>query len=193
MRRICVFCGSNPGHDPAYRAAAVALGEALAARGIGLVYGGASVGLMAVVADTVLAAGGEVVGVIPQMLVDKEIAHGGLSELHVVSSMHTRKATMAELSDGFVALPGGVGTLEELFEIWTWAQLGSHSKPVGLLDVNGFYGKLEAFLDHVVAEGFLREGHRGMLISETEPGALIDRFAAYVPPVVHKWVERSQT
>lgn len=193
MRRICVFCGSNPGHDPAYRAAAVALGETLAARGIGVVYGGASVGLMAVVADTALAAGGEVVGVIPQMLVDKEIAHGGLSELHVVSTMHARKAKMAELSDGFVALPGGVGTLEELFEIWTWAQLGSHDKPVGLLDVNGFYAKLEAFLDHVVAEGFLREGHRGMLISATEPGALIDRFAGYTPPVVQKWVERAQT
>lgn len=193
MRRICVFCGSNPGNDPAYRAAAVALGETLAARGIGLVYGGASVGLMAVVADTVLAAGGEVVGVIPQMLVDKEIAHAGLSELHVVASMHARKAEMAALSDGFVALPGGVGTLEELFEIWTWAQLGAHSKPVGLLDVNGFYAKLEAFLDHVVAEGFLREGHRGMLISATDPGDLVDRFSAYTPPVVHKWVERAQT
>ncbi|WP_349370338.1 TIGR00730 family Rossman fold protein [Salinarimonas sp.] len=193
MRRICVFCGSNPGHDPAYRAAAVALGETLAARGIGLVYGGASVGLMAVVADTVLAAGGEVLGVIPQMLVDKEIAHAGLSELHVVDSMHARKAKMADLSDGFVALPGGVGTLEELFEIWTWAQLGTHAKPVGLLDVNGFYDKLHGFLDHVVAEGFLREGHRGMLLSASEPGALLDAFAAYTPPVVHKWVEREET
>lgn len=192
MKRICVFCGSNPGRLPAYRDAAVALGETLAARGIGLVYGGASVGLMAVVADTVLAAGGEAVGVIPQMLVEKELAHESLSELHVVDSMHTRKARMADLSDGFVALPGGVGTLEELFEIWTWAQLGSHAKPVGILDVDGFYGKLEAFLDHVVDEGFLRSGHRGMLLSSTEPGALLDAFAVYTPPVVHKWVEKAE-
>ncbi|MGJ3264530.1 MAG: TIGR00730 family Rossman fold protein [Salinarimonas sp.] len=193
MNRICVFCGSNPGHDPAYRAAAVALGETLAARGIGLVYGGASVGLMAVVADTVLARGGEVVGVIPQMLVDKEIAHAGLSALHVVESMHARKSKMAELSDGFVALPGGVGTLEELFEIWTWAQLGTHAKPVGLLDVGGFYGLLERFLDHVVAQGFMRAAHRGMLLRADEPGALLDAFAAWTPPVVQKWVERTQT
>lgn len=193
MTRICVFCGSNPGRDPAYRAAAVALGEVLAARGIGLVYGGASVGLMAVVADTVLARGGEAVGVIPQMLVDKEIAHSGLTALHVVESMHARKAKMADLADGFVALPGGAGTLEELFEIWTWAQLGTHAKPVGVLDVNGFWSKLEAFLDHVVAEGFLRAGHRGMLLSADEPGALLDAFAAYTPPVVHKWVEREET
>ncbi|MGP9819876.1 TIGR00730 family Rossman fold protein [Salinarimonas sp. NSM] len=193
MNRICVFCGSNPGNDPAYRAAAVSLGETLASRGIGLVYGGASVGLMAVVADTVLARGGEVVGVIPQMLVDKEIAHHGLSELHVVESMHARKSRMADLSDGFVALPGGVGTLEELFEIWTWAQLGNHAKPVGLLDVAGFYDLLGRFLDHVVAQGFMREAHRGMLLRAEEPGALLDAFAAWTPPVVHKWVERSQT
>ncbi|WP_372422179.1 TIGR00730 family Rossman fold protein [Salinarimonas chemoclinalis] len=193
MTRICVFCGSNPGNDPAYRAAAVSLGETLAARGIGLVYGGASVGLMAVVADTVLARGGEVVGVIPQMLVDKEIAHRGLAELHVVESMHARKSRMADLSDGFVALPGGVGTLEELFEIWTWAQLGTHAKPVGLLDVAGFYDLLGRFLDHVVAQGFMREAHRGMLLRAEEPGALLDAFAAWTPPVVHKWVERSQT
>lgn len=192
MQRICVFCGSNPGRDPAYRAAAVALGETIAARGLGLVYGGASVGLMAVVADTVLARGGEVVGVIPQMLVDKEIAHPGLSALHVVPSMHARKAKMADLSDAFVALPGGVGTLEELFEIWTWAQLGTHVKPVGVLDVLGFWSKLEAFLDHVVAEGFMREGHRGMLLSAGEPGALLDAFAAYRPPVVQKWVEKDE-
>ncbi|GGK19228.1 LOG family protein [Salinarimonas ramus] len=193
MPRICVFCGSNPGRDPAYREAAVKLGETLADRGIGLVYGGASVGLMAVIADTVIAKGGEVVGVIPQMLVDKEIAHPGLTELHVVDSMHTRKAKMADLSDGFVALPGGVGTLEELFEIWTWAQLGTHVKPVGVLDVLGFWSKLEAFLDHVVAEGFMREGHRGMLLSAYEPGALLDAFDAWVPPVVPKWIERDQT
>lgn len=193
MNRICVFCGSNPGNDPAYRAAAVSLGETLAARGIGLVYGGASVGLMAVVADTVLARGGEVVGVIPQMLVDKEIAHSGLTALHVVESMHARKRRMADLSDGFVALPGGVGTLEELFEIWTWAQLGSHAKPVGLLDVAGFYDLLGRFLDHVVAEGFMRAAHRDMLLRAEEPGALLDAFAAWTPPIVHKWVERAQT
>lgn len=192
MKRVCVFCGSNPGRSPAYREAAVALGETLAARGLGLVYGGASVGLMAVVADTVLAKGGEVVGVIPQMLVDKEIAHPGLTENHVVPSMHARKAKMADLSDAFVALPGGVGTLEELFEIWTWAQLGSHTKPVGVLDVNGFYAKMHAFLDHVVAEGFLREGHRGMLLSADDPGTLIDAFATYRPPIVQKWVEKDE-
>lgn len=193
MRRICVFCGSNPGRHPAYREAAVSLGETLARRGIGLVYGGASVGLMGAVADSVLAAGGEVIGVIPQMLVAKELAHPGLTEQHVVESMHARKAKMAELSDAFIALPGGVGTLEELFEIWTWAQLGTHAKPCGLLDVNGFYAKLEAFLDHVVEEGFLREGHRGMLMVAREPGALIDAFAGYEPPVVHKWVDTERT
>lgn len=192
MKRVCVFCGSNPGRSPAYREAAVALAETLVARGLGLVYGGASVGLMAVVADTVLAKGGEVVGVIPQMLVDKEIAHPGLTEIHVVPSMHARKAKMADLSDGFVALPGGVGTLEELFEIWTWAQLGSHTKPVGVLDVNGFYAKMHAFLDHVVAEGFLREGHRGMLLSADDAGTLLDAFATYRPPIVQKWVEKDE-
>lgn len=193
MRRICVFCGSNPGRSPAYREAAIALGQTLARRRIGLVYGGASVGLMGVVADTVLAAGGEAIGVIPEMLVAKEIAHPGLTEQHVVPSMHARKAKMAELADGFVALPGGVGTLEELFEVWTWAQLGSHAKPCGLLDVNGFYGKLEAFLDHVVDEGFLREGHRRMLMVAAAPDALLDAFATYTPPVVHKWVETERT
>ena len=191
LRRICVFCGSNPGVRPAYGEAAAALAGVLADRGIGLVYGGGAVGLMGRVADAMLARGGEVTGVIPQALVDREIGHDGVTELRVVGTMHERKALMAELSDGFVALPGGIGTLEELFEVWTWAQLGLHAKPCGVLDVGGFYTGLTGFLDHATAEGFVRAPHRAALLSDTDPAALLDALAAWTPPAgVGKWTER---
>lgn len=188
--RICVYAGSNPGDDPAYRLAAETLGRALAVRGIGMVYGGGRTGLMGAVADAVLAAGGEVVGVIPRFLVEKEIAHPGLTDLRMVESMHERKALMAELSDGFIALPGGIGTLEEIIEVWTWGQLGRHAKPCALLDVAGFYGKLGAFLDHLVDHGFLNPLHRAMLIMADSPEAVLDACAAYRAPVTSKWLER---
>jgi len=188
MKRVCVFCGSSPGHDPAHADAARAMGGAIAARGLGLVYGGGHVGLMGVVADAALAVGGDVVGVIPQALADRELAHRGLSALHIVESMHARKARMADLSDGFVALAGGIGTFEELFEIWTWAQLGDHGKPVALLNVAGFYDPLVAFLDGVVEAGFLRAEHRAMLTAGEEPGALLDAMAAYRSPATAKWI-----
>lgn len=189
MRRICVFLGSNAGRRPAYREAAAALGTALAKAGIGLVYGGSSVGLMGVLADAALAAGGEVIGIIPQRLVDKEVAHLGLPDLRVVTSMHQRKAQMAELSDAFVALPGGAGTLEELFEVWTWAQLGNHAKPCAVLDVEGYYRRLLDFLDHTVEEGFMRREHRDMLVMAEGPVELLDKLAAYRAPTVTKWID----
>lgn len=176
------------GVSPVYRAAAAALGTALAERGIGLVYGGARVGLMGVVADAALAAGGEVTGVIPQALVDREIGHSGLSDLRLVGSMHERKALMASLADAFVALPGGIGTFEELFEMWTWTQLGSHAKPCGLLNVAGFYDRLLGFLDHVVGEGFLKPVHREMLLVGDEPGALLDALASARITSDVKWI-----
>jgi uncharacterized protein (TIGR00730 family) len=184
--RVCVFCGSSPGRGDIYRDAAAGLGRLLAERGTGLVYGGASVGTMGVIADAALAAGGEVVGVIPQQLVDREIAHTGLTELVVVEDMHERKAMMADLSDGFIALPGGAGTLEEFFEVWTWSQLGLHSKPFGLLDVAGFYAPLAAMLDHMVDEGFLRATYRDLVARESDPVRLLDRLTSYVPPP-DKW------
>ena len=190
MRAVCVFCGSSPGGDAAYMAAARAMGAAVAERGLTLVYGGAKVGLMGAVADAALAAGGEVIGVLPQALMIKEIGHPGLSQLEVVGSMHERKARMAELSDGFVALPGGAGTLEEIFEIWTWGQLGFHGKPAGFLNVAGYYDKLADFLDHTVAEAFVKPVHRDMLIFREEPGALLDALAGYDAPVQSKWLER---
>lgn len=192
MRRVCVFCGSSEGSDPVYRAAAVATGTILARAGIGLVYGGASVGLMGAVADAALAAGGEVIGVMPRPLAEKEIAHPGLSELRIVGSMHERKALMAELSSGFIALPGGIGTLEELFEVWTWAQLGYHEKPCALFNVAGFYDDLIGFLDSLVAKRFLRAEHRGMLLEVSEPDALLARLDSYVPHVVGKWIGRGE-
>lgn len=192
LKAICVYCGSNPGRNADYRAAAVALGRELVARGLKLVYGGAEVGLMGAVADAVLEAGGHVTGIMPQALVEKEIAHKRLSAMHVVSSMHERKRMMADLSDGFVALPGGVGTMEEIFEVWTWAQLGHHDKPCGLLNIAGYYDRLAAFLDHQAAEGFVRAEHRAMLTVEAEPARLLDAFAAYEPPRVAKWVERGE-
>jgi uncharacterized protein (TIGR00730 family) len=188
MRRLCVFCGSSEGNDPAYLQAARALGETLARSGIGLVDGGASVGLMGVLADAALVAGGEVTGVMPRALVEKEIAHSRLTDLRVVGSMHERKALMAELSDGFVALPGGIGTFEELFEVWTWAQLGHHTKPCALLNVRSFYDGLIAFLDQVVERGFMKDAHRSMLIVAQRPMELIERLRAYEPPAVPKWI-----
>ncbi|WP_370950176.1 TIGR00730 family Rossman fold protein [Amycolatopsis sp. cg5] len=187
MRRICVFCGSSMGNSPEYAAAAAALGTLLASRGIGLVYGGASVGTMGVVADAALAAGGEVIGVIPEALSSVEISHAGLTELHVVADMHERKAKMAALSDGFLALPGGAGTLEELFEIWTWAQLGLHTKPLGLVDVAGYYAPLRTFVDHMVTEGFLRPAHRDFILVDPDPAVLLDAFATYEPPPKPTW------
>ncbi len=173
MKKICVFCGSSSGRQPEYIEAAHKLANALTKRGIGLVYGGASVGIMREIADAVLSSGGEVIGVIPQALVDKEVSHKGLTELKVVSSMHERKAVMAELSDGFIALPGGLGTLEELFEVLTWSQLGFHNKPCGLLNVNGYYNKLSSFLDHAVDEEFVKMKHRELLLNEDNPGGLL--------------------
>ena len=186
--RICVYAGSNPGADPAYAEAAAALARLLAQRGIGVVYGGAHRGLMGILADTALAAGGEVIGVIPQALVDREIAHTGLSELRVVASMHERKALMAELSDGFVALPGGAGTLEELIEVYTWSQLGLHRKPMGVLNVNGYYDGLAALLDHAVEQGFLRPEHRAAMHAEATPEALLGRFEGWRPATLGKWL-----
>jgi uncharacterized protein (TIGR00730 family) len=191
--RICVFCGSSPGHDSQYVAAAQQLGRRLIDRGIGLVYGGASVGLMGALANEVLDNGGDVIGVMPQGLVDFEVAHKRLGDLRIVGSMHERKALMADLSDAFIALPGGIGTLEETFEMLTWAQLGFQPKPVALLDTDSFYSKLTSFLDHVVDEGFLRPEHRSMLMCETDPDRLLDRIEAYTPPVLEKWMDRDQT
>ncbi|MFT9424315.1 MAG: TIGR00730 family Rossman fold protein [Acetobacter syzygii] len=192
MRRICVFCGSSAGRGSAYLHAAEQLGLLMAQRGIGLVYGGASVGLMGAVANAVLAGGGQVTGVIPQALVEREVAHHGLEDLRVVGSMHERKALMADLSDAFIALPGGIGTLEELFEVWTWTQLGNHAKPCGVLNVNGFYSSLGMFLDHVVAEGFLKPVHRSMLQVAQDPAALLDGLATWQPPQETKWIARNE-
>ncbi|MGK3992690.1 TIGR00730 family Rossman fold protein [Sorangium sp. So ce1024] len=188
LSRICVYCGSSPGASPVYREAAVRLGELLVARGIGLVYGGGRVGLMGAIADAVLARGGEVTGVIPHFLNKREIEHTGLTELHVVDTMHERKAKMAALSDAFIALPGGIGTLEELFEVWTWTQLGSQDKPVGLLNVQGYYRPLIAFLDHVVSEQFLKPGHRAVLQVADDATELLDLLAAWRPSAEHKWM-----
>ena len=192
-RSVCVFCGSSAGATEAYADAARSLGRELAASGRRLVYGGASVGLMGIVADAALEAGGEVVGVIPRAMLGREIAHGGLTRLHVVETMHERKAMMAEMADAFVALPGGLGTLEELFEVWTWAQLGLHRKPCALLDVGGYYGDLIAFLDHAVATGFVRPAHRAMLVVETNAAVLLERLAATELPAVAKWIDRVST
>jgi len=193
MQSVCVFCGSNPGARHVYAEAARALGRMLAERGLRLVYGGAAVGLMGTLADAALAAGGNVVGVIPGVLVAREIAHAGLTEIRVVDSMHERKSVMAELSDGFIALPGGAGTLEELFEVWTWSQLGLHRKPVGLLNVEGYFDALIAFLDHQTNERFMRREHRDMLLVDADPALLLKRFETYRPPRVEKWIRPSET
>jgi uncharacterized protein (TIGR00730 family) len=189
LASVCVFCGSSPGARPAYAAMARALGRELAARAVRLVYGGGRVGLMGVVADAALAAGGEVVGVIPQHLMEREVGHAGLTDLRVTSSMHERKALMAELADGFVALPGGFGTLEELAETLTWSQLGLQAKPFGLLDVEGFYEPLLSFLDHTVAERFVAPEHRALVLSAGDPADLLDRLAAWEPSSTRgKWL-----
>ncbi|HSV30334.1 MAG TPA: TIGR00730 family Rossman fold protein [Candidatus Omnitrophota bacterium] len=193
MNRICVFCGSSTGTRPEYVAAAEALGRMLAERGIGLVYGGGNIGLMGAVANAALTNGAEVIGVIPEALMKFEVGHLDLTALHVVGSMHERKALMAELSDAFIALPGGIGTMEELFEVWTWGQLGLHPKPLGFLDVAGYYDHLHAFLDHMTAEGFLQPRHRAMVAVDDDPARLLARFAAYSPPAVVKVIERETT
>jgi hypothetical protein len=192
MKRICVYCGSSPGRNPAFRKAAERLGSVLVQRGLGLVYGGASVGIMGAVADAVLARGGEVIGVIPKALDEKEITHPGLTEQHVVGSMHERKALMAELSDGFLALPGGWGTFEEIFEALTWAQLGIHRKPCGLLNESGYYDHLGAFLEHAIEQAFVRPEYRSMLMISADPEDLLDRFAAYQAPQLRKWINASE-
>ena len=197
MKSICVFCGSNIGRDPRYRAEAESLGRLLAAHGIELVYGGGNVGLMGAIADACLAAGGMVIGVIPEALVGKEVAgrvvdHQALTRMEVVDSMHTRKARMAELSDGFVALPGGFGTFEEFCEVLTWGQLGFHVKPMGLLNVAGFFDPLLTMFDHAVDQGFLRAENRAMALAETDIERLLDAMGAYRPEPVSKWLKESQ-
>lgn len=188
IRRLAVFCGSNAGARPEYVQGARTFGALLAERGIGVVYGGSSVGLMSALAESVLDEQGDIIGVIPQMLVEREVAHKALSDLRVVGSMHERKALMAELADGFVALPGGIGTLEEFFEIWTWAQLGMHAKPCGLFNIAGYFDPLLAFLDRSVEEKFVRDVHRTMVIVDSDPVALLSKFEAYEPPHVVKWI-----
>ncbi len=197
MQKLCVFCGSNAGNNPAYRAAAETVGTTLAQRGIGLVYGGGNIGLMGALADACLAAGGEAIGIIPQALMGKEVAgrpvdHQALTRREIVDSMHTRKARMAELSDGFIALPGGFGTFEELCEILTWSQLGFHAKPVGLLNVAGFYDPLLALFDHAVAEGFLRAQNHAMALVDESIDGLLEQMAAYRAEPVNKWLSGEQ-
>jgi uncharacterized protein (TIGR00730 family) len=190
---ICVFTGSRQGRRADYVDAARQIGRELVERGYGLVYGGGNVGLMTVVADTVLACHGYVTGVIPERLVEKEVVHRGLSELRIVPSMHERKATMAELSDGFVALPGGIGTMEEFFEVLSWAQLGMHNKPCGLLNVGGYYQHIVQFLDYAVEQDFLKPKHRALLIVEAEPGWLLDRFEQFIATHAAKRFDRTKT
>ncbi len=191
MKRVCVFCGTNPGSRPAYGAAARQLGRILAEQGIELVYGGASVGIMGELADSVQEHGGHVTGIIPQQLVEKEAAHTGISDLIVVASMSQRKSQMADMSDGFIALPGGIGTLEGFFEILTWSQLGIHDKPSGILNVEGYFDGLTGFLDHAVREGFLTEPHRNAIMVESDPGKLLERMRAYTSPDAQKLMGRT--
>ena len=194
MERICVFCGASPGARAEYAQATIELARLLAADGIGVVYGGGGVGLMGVLADAVLAEGGEIIGVIPRALVDREIAHRDVADMRVVASMHERKALMAELADAFIALPGGIGTLEELFEVYTWAQLGLHRKPCALLNVEGYYDGIAVFLGDAVQERFLREEHREMLMVERQPHALIERLRDFEPDaMLPKWIDREET
>lgn len=192
MKRICVYCGSSMGKLPEYADAAKALGEALVEQNIGLVYGGASVGIMGLIADTVLELGGEVIGVIPQSIADKEIAHTKLTHLTVVPDMHARKAMMAELSDGFIALPGGVGTLEEIFEVVTWGQLKLHAKPCLLMNVDGYYNQLIGFLEHAVEQGYVKDSYRETLLVATDADAALEAMAAWEEPVGGKWVDNDE-
>jgi uncharacterized protein (TIGR00730 family) len=193
VKRICVFCGSSVGTDPAFSVATKTVGEALARRGLELIYGGGNVGLMGIVADAAIAAGGKVIGVIPQSLVDRELAHRGITNLHTVSSMHERKAMMADLSDAFIALPGGYGTIEEFCEILTWAQLGLHQKPFGLLNVQKFYDGFIAHIDHAVSMKFIRPLHRELLLTDTTIDGLLEQFTRFKPLPVHKWIDRDET
>jgi uncharacterized protein (TIGR00730 family) len=194
VQKICVFCGSSPGARPEYAEATEAFAQLVVAENIGVVYGGGGVGLLGKLADAVLAQGGEITGVIPHALVDKEIGHPHVEDMRLVDSMHERKALMAELADAFVALPGGLGTLEELFEVFTWSQLGLHHKPLALLDVEGYYDGIAAFLDHAVRERFLNAKQRSTLIVERDPGALLERLKAYEPDAVEpKWLDRDET
>ena len=190
LKRICVFCGASLGGRPDYKKAAEAVGQAIAKRGIGVVYGGASIGLMGTVANAALAEGGDVIGVLPKAIADFEIAHEGLTELRIVGSMHERKTQMADLSDAFIVLPGGIGTLEEMFEVWTWSKLNIHAKPVGLLNVGGFYNQLTSFMDLVTAESFLTDDHRAILQCEEDPDVLIDKLEAAELPNGAEWVEK---
>lgn len=189
IQRLCIYCGSSRGTRPEYAAAAQDTGRLLAERGIGVVFGGGSVGMMGAVADAALEAGGEVIGVIPHALAAREVDHTGLTALHKVDTMHERKALMADLADGFVALPGGIGTLEELMEVWTWVQLGIHRQPVGLLNVAGYFDGLLAFIDHAVAEGFVRPAHRDLLTVAGTPADLLDALAHWEPPDVPHWLD----
>ncbi len=193
MKSICVFCGSSHGALEAYSDAAKETGRVIAENGYTLVYGGAKVGLMGTVADAALEAGGQVIGVLPRSLLEKEIGHEGLNELHLVDSMHERKALMADLSDAFIALPGGVGTLEEIFEVWTWGQLGYHKKPCGFLNIEGYYDHLIAFLDHQTREGFTKQVMREMAQIAGTPLDLIRQFEDYTPPSAPKWINREET
>ena len=190
FKRLCVFCGSSPGRHAAFAHAAAQVGRELAQRDIGLVYGGGNIGLMGVLADAALGAGGKVVGVIPEALMAREVGHRGLTKLHVVPSMHERKALMAELADGFLALPGGFGTFEEFFEVVTWAQLGFHAKPCALLNVDGFYDPLLRLLDHAVAEGFVQPPARASVLVDDDFPSLLDRMAAFHAPPTRQWVDR---
>lgn len=192
-KRLCVYCGSNLGNEPDYALAARQLARAMVSRNYGLVYGGASIGIMGTIANTVLEEGGEVIGIIPEGLFVKEVAHTGLTELREVSSMHERKSMMAELSDGFIALPGGFGTIEEILEIITWSQLGMHQKPCGLLNVCHYYDKLINFLDHAVSEHFIKKIHRSIVLVEDCPDALLDKFEKYKAPEVVKWIDQTST
>lgn len=193
MKRICVFCGSNPGRDPIYMETAERVGLFLAEKGVELVFGGGRVGLMGKIADTVMANGGSVIGIIPKSLSDKEVAHQGLTELHIVDSMHTRKAMMEDLSDGFIALPGGFGTFEELCEIITWAQLGFHNKPCGFLNIQGYYDPLVELFDKATDQQFVRPEHRRLVIIESEIESMFQKMEDYQPPVLEKWLDKEGT
>lgn len=193
IKRLCVYCGSSRGTKSEYTAGARRLAKTLVNNDIELIYGGASIGIMGVLADAVLEGGGRVTGIIPEDLMSREVAHSGINELKVVPSMHERKALMADMSDGFAALPGGLGTFEELFEILTWAQLGFHRKPVGILNIGGYFDYLIKFLDHAVNEQFLQHHHRSMLIIEDDPDTLLLRFTEYQSPVMKQWIDREAT
>jgi len=193
VRRVAVFCGSSPGRDPRFAASAAALAQELVSRGIGIVFGGGSIGLMGVLADRALALGGAVTGVIPHGLAARELAHHGVADMRVVPTMHARKALMAGLADGFVALPGGIGTFEELFEIVTWGQLGIHRKPIGVLNVAGYYDPLVALLDHAVAGGFVSPANCGLVVVGEEPAVLLDRMAAHEPPPAPVWISPEES